>query len=118
MGSKSGLSVLGDGGDSVSMRNISGRQRRKEGADDRIHGDRLRVQFDDRKRGEERSDIAFALLLSFTRHLVRKQCGQDAMILAMYCAQDEQEASAEQIRRLMNAVLTEHDVHGFWPKGF
>ena len=68
--------------------------------------------------GGDDSTIAFPLLLAFTRHLIREQCGTDSLILAMHSAAREQNVPREEMQKFLRAVMAEHTAGGFWPKGF
>lgn len=118
MGSKDGLSISGAGGDSVEVRHLPEGGGEEARRDDGGHGNRVRVQLDHREHSAGPDPVPFALLLSFTRHLIREQCGSDAMILAMYAARREQGATEEQMQLLLKAVMKEHATYGLWPKGF
>jgi hypothetical protein len=67
---------------------------------------------------KEEIAIAFPLLVSFTRHLIRHQVGSDALLLAMYAAADEMKVSKEQMQKLLRAVTHEHATHNIWPRDF
>jgi hypothetical protein len=120
MGHKEGLPVPATGGDSVALRPVHRREPGTalgNGADD---GNRRGVQREslEQRPGGDDSPIAFSLLLAFTRHLIREQCGTDSLILAMHAAAHEQGVSKEEMQKFLRAVMAEHTAGGFWPKGF
>ena len=120
MGSKRGVSVPGEGrdrGNAMALRDLPARRPGDKGGDDGSHGDRDGLLVSPVQQRAGRDDTPFALLLSFTRHLVRNTCGGDAIWLALSSAMTEQNASQEQMKILKEAVFKEH-ARGIFPEGF
>ena len=68
--------------------------------------------------GPRRDDPAFALLLSFTRQLVRELVNPDMIALALYAAQAETGATKEQVLALHEAAAGYWKKNKIWPEGF
>lgn len=119
MGRKDGLPVPDMGGGPLALRNLLEGGRSSEGGDDSIDGNRSGMQRDSESGSSgPDSPVSFGLLLSFTRHLIRNMVSGDVLMLALYAARSEQQASDEEVKNLARAILAEHNRHGIWPKGF
>jgi hypothetical protein len=118
MGQNNRLPVSATGGDSVALRHLPRRDAEIEATDGTSDGNRSGLWSDPLQFGPRSDDFAFALLISFTRNLVRGVVGGDALFLALSTTQKETGASKEQIQTLHDALIGYWKRNNIWPDGF
>lgn len=118
MGQKDGMRLLGAGGESLPVRNLSQSRPGETGGDDAGHGNRDGVQLPDWEQRAGPNNLGVTLLISLTKNLLRDMGSTLVLELAMSSVRREVQCTPEEFEKFKTFIYAFQKRHSIWPPGF